>query len=104
MSSALSEEVHATMKKPAFSQTWNTVVSLAGKTFVTKTGLPFIYQVKGQLVYPSRTNYQIARSDFQVAYKFVPLPGPGAVNRIIRGPAYVWAILHDKRVSHGGIW
>ena len=27
----------------------------------------------------------------------VPIPGPGSINRIVQGPAYVWAVLHDDR-------
>lgn len=91
------------LKKPPFGQIWGAVVALAGKTFRTKTGLPFTYDVRGHVVIPSRTEYQIAKADFEVAYKLVPLPGPGAMNHIVRGPAYVWAILHDKRLS-GGAW
>jgi len=30
-----------------------------------------------------------------------PLEGPGAINRLVQGPAYVWAVLHDQRISSG---
>jgi alpha-beta hydrolase superfamily lysophospholipase len=32
----------------------------------------------------------------------VPLDGPGLINHIARGPAYVWAVLHDPRITLGG--
>lgn len=89
--------------KPPFSQIWNLVVLLAGQQFRTKRGLPFTYKVRGASVVPSRTAYQISQADFQTVYTLVPLTGPGEVNTLVRGPAYVWAILHDHRVS-GGAW
>jgi hypothetical protein len=48
-----------------------------------------------------RATYRIPMSDPETAYALVPFNGPGAVNNICRGASYVWAILHDERVSMG---
>lgn len=86
---------------PPFDVIWGRIVALQGEQFNTITGLPFTYQVDGDALYPSRTNYRLSRSDVEAAYGMVPIPGPGAINNDVRGPAYIWAILHDQRVSQG---
>lgn len=86
---------------PPFEDIWNRILALEGETFTTITGLPFTYVVTGDALYPSRTDYRLSRSDVEKAYGLVPLPGPGVINRVVRGPAYIWAILHDSRVSQG---
>ena len=82
---------------------WNLVVSLQGERFETKTGLSFTYEVRGNTVYPSRAQYSIARSEFRRAVEFGPLDGPGPISALLRGPSYIWAILHDPRVR-GVAW
>lgn len=67
--------------------------------FQTITGLRFTYEISGKGFVPSRTNYRISRTDFEDAYQCVPIEGPGVINEIVRGPAYVWAVLHDPRIS-----
>jgi len=87
--------------KPPFSQVWSLVTKNAGQKFITKNRLPFTYQIEDNGFFPSRTAYRISRSDFERAYKLVPLAGPGQINQLVRGPAYVWAVLHDQRISLG---
>ena len=82
-----------------FEEVWNHILRQAGRTFRTKTGLEFTYRVAGGVLVPSRTRYQISRSDFEATYNLGPISGPGQINNLVRGPAYVWAILHDTRVS-----
>lgn len=89
------------MTKPQFSEIWNRIVGLAGEVFHTKRGLEFTYRVSGNVVTTSRTQYQRSRADFETAYGMVPLPGPGEINELVRGPAYIWAVLHDERVARG---
>ena len=84
-----------------FEVIWARIVSLEGEQFATITGLPFAYRVDGDALYPSRTNYRLSRGNVEKAYARVPIPGPGAISNEVRGPAYVWAILNDPRVSHG---
>lgn len=89
------------MPKPLFEEVWHRIVDQSGEPFQTITGLPFTYKVKGNTVYPSRTHYGISRTDFEKAYGKVPFKGPGEITKDIRGPSYVWAILHDTRISLG---
>lgn len=86
-----------------FEEIWNRIVALAGQTFYTKTGLEFSYEICGNTFSPSRTKYRIAKSDFEKAYQLVPIDGPGAIRNIVRGSAFIWAVLHDQRIS-GGEW
>ncbi len=39
--------------------------------------------------------------DFYKAYDLIPINGPGAINNLVRGPANVWVVLHDSRISSG---
>jgi len=89
------------MAKPQFTETWNRITGLAGQVFHTKSGLEFTYRMSGNVVMTSRTKYQLSRANFETAYRLVPLPGPGEINELVRGPAYIWAILHDERVTAG---
>jgi hypothetical protein len=34
------------------------------------------------------------------AYELAPLSGPGEINKLVRGSSYVYAILHDERISN----
>jgi hypothetical protein len=80
---------------------WARLKSFQGEEFVTKTGLPFTYVIPGDSFQPSRTKYSVSKADFEKALALVPLDGPGAINSIVRGPAYVWAVLHDSRIRMG---
>jgi hypothetical protein len=84
-----------------FEGCWSRVVAHAGRTFRTKTGLEFTYKIDGAYFCPSRTDYRISREDFRKAFQMVPIDGPGVISRVVRGPAYVWAVLHDRRISLG---
>ena len=83
-----------------FEVIWKRIGACQGQTFRTITGLPFTYEIIGSTLVPSRTRYQISRSDFKKASELAPTSGPGEIQNIVRGPSYVWAILHDKRISH----
>ena len=91
------------MPKPQFSEVWKRVETLAGEVCHTKSGLPFTYRVSGNVVTTSRTKHQLSRTDFETAFRLAPLSGPAEINELVRGPAYIWAILHDARIS-GGAW
>ena len=89
------------MPNTPFEEIWRRIVTHKGEIFCTKTGLEFTYRIDGERFYPSRTNYRISKTDFRKAYEIVPIDGPGVINDIVRGPAYVWAVLHDQRISLG---
>ena len=83
---------------PEFDEIWARIVSHQKEEFHTRRGLPFTYEISGRSFWQSRTNWPIRRRDFEIAYELVPSPGPGRINRIVQGPAYVWAVLHDDRI------
>ena len=84
--------------KAGFEEIWTRICSLEGESFETKTGLAFTYTLDGEAVIPSRTQYRLGKNEFAKAYEQLPLDGPGPLNSLVRGPAYVWAILRDKRL------
>lgn len=81
-----------------FDVVWKNIIFNEGQTFVTKSNIEFKYKVKGSAIIPDRTNYPLNKNDFKKAYNLLPLDGPGKINNIVRGPAYVWAILNDNRI------
>ena len=89
------------MPEVPFEVVWGRIVKHQGEIFRTKTGLEFTYSIKGDYLYPSRTNYRISKADFMRVYDLLPVEGPGSISYIVRGPAYIWAILHDTRISLG---
>ena len=87
------------MAKPLFEEVWKRIIACEGEEFRTVTNLPFTYEVGGGYLRPSRTDYNISKSDVAKAYSMVPLSGPSGIAKLVRGPSYVYAILHDERIS-----
>ena len=83
---------------PEFDEIWTRIVAHQGEEFRTRSGLPFTYEIEGAAFRCSRTDWLIGRKDFEHAYTIVPIDGPGRINRMVQGPAYVWAVLHDARI------
>jgi hypothetical protein len=48
---------------------------------------------------PTHTRYPLHMSQFRNAFVRMPLNGPGEINYLVRGPAYVYAILTDPRIT-----
>ena len=82
-----------------FQSIWNNIINCAGEEFKTITGLPFTYRIEDNYVIPDRTEYPLAKSNFEKAAAVPNLSGPGQINFISRGPSYVYAILSDKRIT-----
>lgn len=87
--------------RPTIDEVWSRIKAVSGKPFTTKSGLPFTFEVAGDVFRPSRTQYNLTKADFGKVLKLAPLDGPGTVNSVVRGPAYIWAVLHDPRVRQG---
>ena len=87
-----------TMSKPMIEEVWGRIKALEGKKFRTKTGKQFTFEITGNVFQPSRTKYNISKQDFGKALELVPFDGPGKINELVRGPAYIWAVLHDRRI------
>lgn len=81
-----------------FIEVWNRIIENEGNTFKTKTGIEFNYEICKDGLLTSRTTYRLSKIDFKKAFETMPLEGPGKINDIVRGPAYIWAILNDKRI------
>lgn len=84
--------------KPSINMIWNKLKKYQGETFETKTGKAFTYEILESTFQPSRTRYNIPLSDFAKALELVPIEGPGEINNLVRGPSYIWAVLHDRRI------
>ena len=82
-----------------FEEVWDRVRGCAGQEFKTVRGLPFTYKMSGDYLKPSRTNVELSKGDFRRAYELMPLTGPGRINRLVMGPAYVFAVLTDARIK-----
>ena len=72
-----------------------------GEEFHTITERPFTYEIRGEIFRSSRANRNIPGRDFEKALKIAPFDGPGDLNRMVQGPAYVRAVLHDPRIRQG---
>jgi hypothetical protein len=88
------------MKKDdqSFEEIWDLIRRNEGMIFYTKRGYPFTYRVQGNSITTSRTSWALSKRNIHHAFLMWPVKGPGDFNRIIRGPAYVWAILSDTRI------
>src|SRR5690606_30680488 len=91
-------EAMSDSKKLSIDELWVRLRGFEGDEFETKSGKPFTYEINGAVLRPSRTDYNLSKAEFEKALALVPFDGPGAITQTIRGPAYVWAVLHDKRV------
>ena len=79
---------------------WARVKSCEGAEFNTKTGKPFKYDVVGNSIKPRHTERIISKVNFEKVLGRLPIDGPGEINKLVQGPSYVWAILHDPRIRH----
>ncbi len=83
-----------------FDPVWVRIEAHAGGFFKTDGGRWFTYKIDGSFVLPSQTEVRIPRSDFELAFPLLPVRA-AKLNKFVKGPAYVWAILHDPRISNG---
>jgi len=84
--------------KISIDEVWSRLKTCEGKPFETKTGKPFTYEMIGDVFHPSRTEYNISKAEFRKALVDVPFDGAGVIGKTVRGPSYVWAVLHDRRI------
>lgn len=86
------------MRHASIDEIWSRLKALQGHEFETKTGKPFTFEIDGDVFRPSRTKYNVSKSEFRKALGLAPCAGPGVISDAVRGPTYVWAVLHDDRV------
>ena len=89
------------MKKVGFEEVWERILAHQGDTFHTKRNLAFTYKIQNGVLIPNRAKQLIGKSEFKKVYEIVPLVSLTPINKVVRGSSYVWAILHDKRISKG---
>jgi len=88
------------MIKQPFQDVWNLILKNEGETFFQKRGGEFTYKIKNDKLNTSKTDYPLTKNNFAAAYDLCPFTGPGEITNTIRGSSYVWAILHDKRITN----
>ncbi|MBR5020689.1 MAG: hypothetical protein IKY17_03585 [Oscillospiraceae bacterium] len=81
-----------------FDAVWERILRFEGELFYTVTNRSFTYRIVGGAVVPEHTGYPLAKKQFLKAYNLGELKNPGQINRIVRGPSYVYAILTDPRI------
>ena len=81
-----------------FKAIWARILQHEGEEFKTKKKLPFTYKIINGAVVPNRTNFPLAKVNFEKAAALMPLQGPGQINDLVYGPSYVYAILTDARI------
>jgi hypothetical protein len=86
---------------PSIEVVWSRIRALEGERFETKSGEPFSFSIKGNVLRTDRARQNLGKAQFERVLSLVPIDGPGAISNLVRGPAYVWAVLHDSRVRQG---
>jgi len=81
-----------------FIYIWKNIIANEGNLFHTINGKEFTYRVNGNKLITNRTSRNITKNDIEKAFNLLPLIGPSAINNLVQGPSYVWAILNDKRI------
>lgn len=87
--------------EPSIEAAWVRIKSLEGEEFETKSGKPFTYEISGNVFRSSRAEQNITKGDFEKALELSPLDGPSEIRDLVRGSAYIWAVLHDPRIRKG---
>ena len=83
-----------------FDAVWQRICANEREFFKTDGGRWFTYRIEAEELRPSQSDLRIARSEFERVFPLLPVP-PAKMNKYVKGPAYVWAILHDPRISEG---
>lgn len=87
-----------------FEIIWDNICKHAGEPFQSKRGHPFTYEIaSGSVIRVIRPTFErnVSHNVFEEAYsRGLPMDGPGEINDL-QAPAFVWAILHDRRIVPG---
>lgn len=82
---------------PDIDTVWARIEANEGETFCQIRGQRFTYEVHGDHLTPSTTNWNIPKSHFEEGLGLVPLKNTVAVQHLF-GPSYIYAILMDHRI------
>ena len=87
-----------------FDTIWAKIRKHASEPFHSKRGHGFTYEIASvSVITIKRPTFErnVSRSVFEQAYaRGLPMDGPGKINDL-QAPAFVWAILHDRRIVPG---
>ena len=80
------------------TEVWERIKAHQGQVFTLIGGGSLTYRVDGNVLVTSRSKQELLIGDFEKVLAIAPVKGPGEVNLMVRGPSYIWAILHDPRI------
>ncbi len=80
---------------------WQRIAAHEREFFKSHRDRWFTYRIEGDALVPSHSELRIPRSDFDLALALVPVRVPTKLARHVSDYEYVWAILHDERISKG---
>ena len=82
-----------------FEEVWRKIIKHQNEVFYTRRKLELKYRIDGDTLYHNRTAPGIHKSDFKRAYEKFPIKNPSEIKDLVRGSAYIYAILNDKRIT-----
>jgi len=82
-----------------FQEIWSKILKHQNEVFYTRRRLELSYKIDGDILYHNRTSPEIHKSDFKRAYEKFPIKNPSDIKDLVRGSAYIYAILNDKRIT-----
>ena len=80
---------------------WKRITAHEREFFKSHLDRWFTYRIEEDRLLPSHSDLEIPRSDFDLALALVPIGLPQKLARHVTYYEYVWAILHDERISEG---
>lgn len=82
-------------------EVWERIKAHQGQVFKLVEGGSLTYRVDGNVMVTSRSKQKLRIGDFEKVLAIAPVKGPGEISKLVRGPSYVYAILHDPRIRRG---
>ena len=79
-------------------EVWERIKAYQGQVFKLVEGEPLTYRVDGNVMVTSRSKQKLHIGDFEKILAIAPIKGPGEINKMVRGPSYIYAILYDPRI------
>ena len=80
---------------------WKRITAHEREFFKSHLDRWFTYRIEGERLLPSHSELEIPRSDFELALALCPIALPQKLARHVTDYEFVWAILHDERISQG---
>lgn len=85
-------------KSLLINEVWNRIKENEGQVFQQIRGGEFTYQIKGSVLYLSRTNRSLNKNVLSEALKHVPLKNTVPLQNL-QAPSYLYALLTDSRIK-----